>query len=184
MRMPQHRRLPRTINELVRQGPPPKGSLLEAVMKDNPYFGHAPEKREYTKAQERLFDQLVATHADAYGERNPQTVRLGEIVCHRLQHFLTDHPEIDIANVISFAVVRLLDGLGEGKPPPKGSQQRLFDKLVATPASAYGERNRQIVRLGEIVCHRLQHFLTDHPEIDIANVISFANVRLLDDLGE
>jgi hypothetical protein len=95
MRMPQHRRLPRTINDLVQQrGTPPEGSMLAAAMKDNPYFGHAPDpKRELTDAQQRLFIEMLRMRADAYGKpTRRRTVRLGDNLDCRLEYFFKEYP--------------------------------------------------------------------------------------------
>jgi len=113
--MTDRRRLPRTINDIVRNsGTPPKGSLLEAVMKDNPYFGHAPEKREYTDAQLKLLVEMLRARTDVSGERTRRrTLRFGDRLAGRLDYFLKEYPAFRQSSVVSFAIARLLDDLGE-----------------------------------------------------------------------
>jgi hypothetical protein len=116
MRMPQRRRLPRTINDIVRQGgTPPKGSMLEAAMQDNPYLGHAPDpKRELTDAQRDLFIEMLHMRADAYGKpTRRRTVRLGDNLDCRLKYFFKEYPGLRPSDFLSFAIARFLDELGQ-----------------------------------------------------------------------
>jgi hypothetical protein len=116
MRMTDRRRLPRTINDLVREGgTPPEGSMLEAAMNDNPYLGHAPDpKREYSDAQLKLLLEMLRTRPDISSKRTRRrTLQFSDRLAGRLDYFLKEYPAFRQSSVISFAIARLLDDLGE-----------------------------------------------------------------------
>jgi hypothetical protein len=84
-------------------------------MKDNPYLGHAPDqKRELTDAQQKLFIEMIRMRPHASGESTRRrAVRLGDRLDCRLEYLFKEYPGLRPSSVVSFAITRFLDELGQ-----------------------------------------------------------------------